>query len=167
MNKLLAGAVLFLGSVSAAQAQEVIGAGAAIPPATMGDSSTISDVRFTAIREAGDLAAYNAISAPSAPVSTAVSTSTDFATPLAVPSAALPGDPAAVPDPSPDPRFIYGGRDPAIRRRFPTPLPIRALSTADAMTIAGSWAWAPVGSVSALRFSTPAPWASTLPFRIT
>jgi opacity protein-like surface antigen len=111
MNKLLAGAVLFLGSVSAAQAQDVMGAGAAIPPAAMSDSSTISDVRFTAIREAGDLAAYNAISAPSAPVSTAVSTSTDFATPYAAPSAALPGDPAAVPDPDPDPRFLYGGRD--------------------------------------------------------
>jgi len=77
MNKLLAGAVLFLGSVSAAQAQDVMGA--TLQPAAMSDASTISDVRFAAIRDAGDLAAYNAISAPGAPVSTAVSASANLA----------------------------------------------------------------------------------------
>src|SRR5277367_3554932 len=108
MNKLLAGAVLVLASVPAVHAQEVTGAGIAAQPAAMSDFSTISEVRLASVRDAGDLAAFNAIAAPAAPVSTAFSATTEFAPPSPAPSAALPG---AIPDPSPDPRLLYGERD--------------------------------------------------------
>ena len=61
MNKLLAGAVLVLASVPAVHAQEVTGAGIAAQPAAMSDFSTISEVRLASVRDAGDLAAFNAI----------------------------------------------------------------------------------------------------------
>jgi hypothetical protein len=106
MRRILAGAVLFLGSVAAVQAQEVTGN--ALQPLAGYNDTTFSETRIAtavSLRDAGDL--LNAGTA--FPYSSAVSTTTNsvFADPAPVPSAALPADPAG----AADPKFLYGGRD--------------------------------------------------------
>lgn len=119
MRRLLAGAVLLLGSVTALQAQQVAGTGAGPQPLSgdnlFGDNySTISEMPGTAIlgtaaaplRDAGDL--LNAGTAfPTYSSAVSIANNSLFADPAPIPSAALPGDPA----PAPDPKFLYGGRD--------------------------------------------------------
>src|SRR5271154_5225701 len=110
MKRLLAGAILIWGSVSVMQAQEVAGAGTGLQPAASSNVSAMSDTRFPAapaVRDAGDLFGSDAISTVSTTVSLAGSSSAEFAMPGPVPSAALPSEP----DPAPDPKFLYGGRD--------------------------------------------------------
>lgn len=121
MRRLLTGAVLILGSVSAMQAQEVTGAGAGQQPAASSNMATSPEVRFAPnaplvaqvaaplvpVRSAGDLLDANFASAPTASTSETVASNTDIAVPGPVPSAALSGDP----EPAPDPKFLYGGRD--------------------------------------------------------
>jgi opacity protein-like surface antigen len=110
MKRLLAGAILILGSVSVMQAQEVAGAGSQPAANSNVNVSVMSDTRFpvaSAVRDAGDLFGSDAISTVSTTASLVGSTSAEFAMPGPVPSAALPSEP----DPAPDPKFIYGGRD--------------------------------------------------------
>jgi opacity protein-like surface antigen len=120
MRRLLVGLILVLGSLSAAQAQQSASSDAASPagwsapspsfspaPAGFVPSSDVPFASAAALRDPGDL------SSAAFPVATAVSVTDSFsgepgfAAPAPVPSAALPGDPAA----APDPKFLYGGRD--------------------------------------------------------
>jgi opacity protein-like surface antigen len=117
--KLLAGAILVLGGVSATPAQEATAAptGAESVGGTFSTASfsLASDARFPAaasVRDAGDLFGAAAASGFNASASAAASSpaswsSAGFAMPAPVPSAALSSDP----DPAPDPKFLYGGRD--------------------------------------------------------
>lgn len=117
MKRLLAGAFLVFGSVSAIQAQEVSGA-VGLSPVSSSSVSPLFDAGFpqvSPVRNPGELFSSETSSAsdatPLTPLSTftPASSSTDFATPA--PSAALPSEPTPVPDPTPDPKFLYGGRD--------------------------------------------------------
>ena len=115
MKRLLAGVILVLGGVSGMQAQEVPGADAGLPLAAGSRFSVVSGVQFadtqfgsaSPVRNAGDLFAPDALYPVAATSSVMGLASAEFATPAPAPSAALPGDPT----PSPDPTFIYGGRD--------------------------------------------------------
>ncbi len=113
MSRILPGAVLFLGCVSAIHAQRVAAtdAGWQLQPAATAEAMP-ADLPFTTlapIPNAGDL--LNAAAAPAPPSGSASSSfaETAFAEPAPVPSAALSGDPEPAPDP--DPKFLYGGRD--------------------------------------------------------
>ena len=145
MRRLLTGAVLILGSVSAMQAQEVTGAGAGQQPAASSNMATSPEVRFAPnaplvaqvaaplvpVRSAGDLLDANFASAPTASTSETVASNTDIAVPGPVPSAALSGDP----EPAPDPKFLYGGRDDSRdaqhRATKPPPPATRAIAPAN------------------------------------
>jgi len=104
MRRILAGAVLFLGSVSAIQAQQVPGFDAGMPlqAVTNNASARAPFAAVSPMRDAGDLTNVGITMLSEANLS-----DPSFATPAAVPSAALPSNPA----PAPDPKFIYGSRD--------------------------------------------------------
>jgi opacity protein-like surface antigen len=110
MRRILAGAVLVLGSMSAVHAQEVAGGDAGLQlsqvSSNISSPSSAAPLAFvSSIPDAGDLLNAN-FAAPSTPF-TSGAFSSDPAAAVPVPSAALPGDPAA----APDPKFIYGSRD--------------------------------------------------------
>jgi opacity protein-like surface antigen len=105
MRRILAGTVLLLGSVYAAQAQQVAGADGTWPQPPAANYSA-GAAALTLVPDAGDL--RNTNFSPSALAAAPDALSAEAATPSPVPSAALPGgDPA----PAPDPKFLYGGRD--------------------------------------------------------
>jgi opacity protein-like surface antigen len=112
MRRILAGAVLFLGSMSAVHAQQVAGATGGLQPlqAAANMISTSSAAPFVSVSSIPD--AGNLLDADFSAPSTALAPGAFLgdpasAAPVPVPSPALPGDPA----PAPDPRFIYGSRD--------------------------------------------------------
>jgi hypothetical protein len=111
MKRLLAGAILILGGVSAMHAQEVARFGAALQPAAS-NFSTNSEPRFVAppLRDAGDLLgadAWSSAASPAANIGETFSSATALAVPAPVPSAAL----SAESEPAPAPTFLYGSRD--------------------------------------------------------
>ena len=129
MRRLLAGTVLLLGGVSAVQAQQVAGASAGLQlPQIANNFSMSADqpfalavpsalaapftpvVPFTTVapaRDPGDLLNANVAPSPVSGSSSITPGDMALADPAAVSSAALSSDP----DPSPDPKFLYGGRD--------------------------------------------------------
>ncbi len=116
MKRFLTGAVLILGGVSTAAAQQVAGAGAGLPVQTgAGYVRTDPDAPSSAlstVRDAGDLVSASltpSLASNASPAASSNSWSDALAGTAAVPSAALSADPD--PAPAPDPKFLYGGRD--------------------------------------------------------
>jgi opacity protein-like surface antigen len=108
MKRILTGAILVLGSVTAAQAQVSSDAGAGLRPLAGYSESTAFDTQSWAaapLRDAGNLLdASTAFSASANVSSSSAASSSLFAEPA---PSALPAEPA----PAPDPKFLYGGRD--------------------------------------------------------
>jgi hypothetical protein len=101
MKRLLV-AVLLLGSVSVAQAQ------VSAPTVQSNSANVAQDFSATSAAKAallGDLAAVGTFSVPAAKSANA------FAVPDVATALALPLENAEPPSPSPQPKFLYGGRD--------------------------------------------------------